>query len=405
MPMNGATYTVTPWAITLYIASVLAFSFSAEDVLLSNLLGLCMVMVFGLESMTKKLFFFRVFTWPHFFFFWFVLLCAGSLMFAPEGYLRVRTLVLLFILTIIISNVVGRTGDLRPVIFGVLTGLGYAIFTGLEDAMSASSRVASTLSNANTYAVALLVGTLFCLYSILLPRVEKFRKTYFVFYFLCILVFGYQIIFLTGSRNGIFLLVFILAAAYVFFWWRLTGFLKHVSLIGGFVLGSLLVLILQLSPHYDRVQRAIDFSSGETVKEGSIYARAAMMQEGMDLWGEKPLLGWGTDQFRYISSFGTYSHNNYFELLVNQGLIGLIIYYSIYMCLIYRGIVLFLSRDMEDKKLGFWILLTTSAFLVSGVASVSYYSKIHWIVFASIFGLIAAEKNKKEKFAAIRGER
>jgi O-antigen ligase len=396
--MNEASYTVTPWVMFLYVASVFAFSFSAEDVHLSTMLGLCMVLVFGLESFAKKLFFFGIFTWSHFFFFLFVMLCAGSLVFEPEGYLRVRTLALLFVLSIVLSNVVGRTGDLRPVILGVLTGLGYAIIVGLEQALSMSSvRFASTLSNANTYAVALLLGTLLCLYNLFLPQVKRFRRTYFLCNLVFIAVFGYQIIFLSGSRNGIFVFVMILLGAYIFFSWRLTGFARKTSVVGGIALAIALAFVVQLSPHYSRVQNALVFSTGTTVREGSINTRAAMLQEAFDLWMVKPLLGWGADQFRYVSTFGRYSHSNFSELLVNFGIIGFLIFYSIYVYIFYKGIILFRAQQMETKRLGFWILVASGAFLVMGVASVSYYSKIHWILFASIFGLIAAEDNARQK--------
>ena len=95
--MNSNSYTMTSWLIFFYVASVIAFSFSAEDVAISNLIGMALVVSFVVESLVKRLPVSQSFSWAHALFFWFVLYCASSLIFVPEGYLRVRTLALLFI--------------------------------------------------------------------------------------------------------------------------------------------------------------------------------------------------------------------------------------------------------------------------------------------------------------------
>ena len=66
-----------------------------------------------------------------------------------------------------------------------------------------------------------------------------------------------------------------------------------------------------------------------------------MIQYGMDYFKERPLLGHGIENFRYLyaQEVGkeTYSHNNYIELLVNNGIVGLLLYYSFYISVILKA--------------------------------------------------------------------
>ena len=385
---------MTSWLIFFYVASVIAFSFSAEDVAISNLIGMALVVSFVVESLVKRLPVSQSFSWAHALFFWFVLYCASSLIFVPEGYLRVRTLALLFILTIILSSVIGRSGSIRPVIYGVFAGLGVATLSVADELLSFSSeRATSTLGNANTYAIALLLGTFFCLYNLLVFEKKRLPISGLVVNLTGILLFGFQIFFLTGSRKGIFVFSTIIFFSSLYLLRRQANIIKFFSLVGGILLVVGLWQAIHLSPHFRRVEAAFLFATGRDTGDGSISARLALSNDALGLWSKKPLFGWGADQFRYISDFGRYSHNNYAELLVTVGIVGFILFYSIYIYIITYGVDFFRSKKNNKKNLGFWILLTVISFLVMDIAAVSYYSKLHWIVLSTILGLISFQKN------------
>src|SRR5690606_22989098 len=97
---------------------------------------------------------------------------------------------------------------------------------------------------------------------------------------------------------------------------------------------------IQSTPHWRRVENLALFLQGEDVSEGSLYARADFIQAGLELWREHPFFGLGSNQFRYyMPEFGlreTYSHSNPIEILANYGLIGFVLYYSIYARLSWR---------------------------------------------------------------------
>ena len=391
--MNTNSYTLTSLLIFFYVASVIAFSFSAEDVEISNLIGVALVVSFVIESLVKRLPVSQSFTWAHALFFWFVLYCASSLIFTPEGYLRVRTLALLFILSVILSSVIGRSGSIRPVIYGVFTGLGVATLAAADQLLSFSAeRASSTLGNANIYALALLVGTFFCLYNLLVFENKRFHAVGLIVNLAGILLFGYQIVFLTGSRKGIFVFSIILFLSYLYLLRRQTKIIKLFSLGGGILLVVGLWQAIHLSPHFRRVEAAFLFATGRDTGDGSINARLALSNDALNLWTNKPLFGWGADQFRFISDFGRYSHNNYSELLMTVGIVGFILFYGMYIYIINYGVKFFLSKNISKKKLGFWILVTGMSFLIMDIAAVSYYSKLHWIVLSTILGLISFHK-------------
>lgn len=392
--MNSNSYTLTSWLIFFYVASVIAFSFSAEDVAISNLIGMALVVSFVVESLVKRLPVSQSFTWAHALFFWFVLYCASSLILAPEGYLRVRTLALLFVLTIILSSIIGRSGSIRPVIYGVFTGLGVATLSVADQLLSFSSeRATSTLGNANTYAIALLLGTFFCLYNLLVFEKNRLTISGLVVNLAGILLFGFQIIFLTGSRKGIFVFSIIIFLSSLYLLRRQANIIKFFSLGGGILLVVGLWQAIHLSPHFRRVEAAFLFATGRDTGDGSISARLALTNDALGLWSKKPFFGWGADQFRYISDFGRYSHNNYSELLVTVGIVGFILFYSMYIYIINHGVNFFRSENINKKNLGFWILVTVMSLLFMDIVTVSYYSKLQWIVLATIFGLISFYKN------------
>lgn len=88
--------------------------------------------------------------------------------------------------------------------------------------------------------------------------------------------------------------------------------------------------------------------------DSSTTLRITYASKALDLWKQNIFLGGGFDNFRIHGGYGTYSHNNFTEILSSFGLIGLTIYYSIYLKFIKK---LFVSHN-RNSKLYLIILLT-----------------------------------------------
>ena len=98
---------------------------------------------------------------------------------------------------------------------------------------------------------------------------------------------------------------------------------------------------------------------------------------------ENPLLGYGLNNYHLFHWSGVYSHNNYIEVLVSLGIIGFIIYYSIF---INSATVLIKKREYL-KPIHFLLAFSILSSFVFGYGMVQFYSKGIWI----LMGVILAE--------------
>jgi O-antigen ligase len=62
-----------------------------------------------------------------------------------------------------------------------------------------------------------------------------------------------------------------------------------------------------------------------------------MVEQGLRLWEQAPLLGNGLDSFRGLSGQGTYAHNNYIELLADGGVVAVVLFYTIHLFILWHG--------------------------------------------------------------------
>ena len=62
----------------------------------------------------------------------------------------------------------------------------------------------------------------------------------------------------------------------------------------------------------------------------SLVKRARFIGKGIDLITRSPVVGHGLDSFRWMSGEQTYAHNNYIDVGVALGLVGLVLFYGFY---------------------------------------------------------------------------
>jgi len=131
----------------------------------------------------------------------------------------------------------------------------------------------------------------------------------------------------TGSRKGIFFTILIIIF-YYFSSIRKIGNLNKVIyfIIGLFILSQFALYTIN-SPYFYRFFESFYYND---VSLTDLH-RYALAQDGIRLFYERPIFGWGADGFRYFNNVDfTYSHMNFLELLVNYGIIGFILFYSMY---------------------------------------------------------------------------
>jgi O-antigen ligase len=104
----------------------------------------------------------------------------------------------------------------------------------------------------------------------------------------------------------------------------------------------------------------------------STIERARFIRKGLDLIAEAPVFGRGLDTFRWLSSEGTYAHNNMIELGVALGLVGVVLYYGFHLSIL--GAAARLRRT--DDFVWRFIAITVPILLLFDMAMVSYASKL-----------------------------
>jgi O-antigen ligase len=127
--------------------------------------------------------------------------------------------------------------------------------------------------------------------------------------------------------------------------------------------------------------------------DSSAKTRMNLVKYGMSWFAERPAFGFGGDNFRALMSMyypketAYYAHNNYVEMLVSYGLVGTIVYYTMPVILLLKGL-----RYHRRLFLPYLILLClVICMLVMDYGMVEYYSRnsqmfiaLVWAAFAMI---------------------
>ncbi|SMP65524.1 O-Antigen ligase [Sphaerochaeta associata] len=235
--------------------------------------------------------------------------------------------------------------------------------------------------NANEFGFIFAYGTTVLSYLFLENRKKIYLPIIVVFSILCLL---------SGSRTALAVMLISFSIQIIGHYTQQGDILKFIK--GIFFLGVILILLIILITQnevlYDilgrRVVTFFESLTGRETSEGSTLIRLSMISDALDLFVKKPLLGSGLNTFRIYSGYGTYSHNNYTELLVSIGLVGIFIYYSLFIWLLIKVIRLY-----KTTKEGKYICVVALVFaaLIGDLGTVSYYSEslyVIWLFFVSL---------------------
>ena len=133
---------------------------------------------------------------------------------------------------------------------------------------------------------------------------------------------------------------------------------------------------------------------------GSTWIRQKMISLGIAYWMKNPVLGVGIGCPHILAAkylgFDAYLHNNYVELLCGGGLVGIYLYYSMY---VYCLIQLFKLRKIDSANSSIMIVIIMLT-LITDYGMVSYYSKLTNFYLLAAF--VTIERIKQEKIGERR---
>ncbi|MFQ9309618.1 MAG: O-antigen ligase family protein [Paraclostridium sordellii] len=239
------------------------------------------------------------------------------------------------------------------------------------------------IGNRNVVSLMIGLGFNFCIYMI-----YNYKK--FIYGILGFMMF--ITILLTGSRKGLLICI---TPWVIFFSMRFLKSRKIMNKLKLICVTAIICfvtfnIIMNVEVIYDTVGFRIEamyrsIIYGEVSSEGSFNTRQNMIDKGEEYFREKPILGHGVSTYRYIYKHDmgkeTYSHNNYIELLVNNGIIGFTIYYIFYIWnLVTCNKKRILAKSEKEKNYYLFILSILITMLILDSGRVAYNDYITYLL-------------------------
>lgn len=394
---------LSQFLLSVYMLALVSFAFFTEYTNIEDLIGsvLALFIFFGILS-SKKLKF--PWHWSLNILFIFIIHSAFTLLYNPLAIRRFITLLLVLGLFYVVFFIIKKTNNIYWLLTGLAIGILYLFFSNLETMILLLQGITKERFgggyNPNMFTFVLLMTVMFLLKPVFQNKAIK--KYNMILGILLLIICTYLLLYATGSRKGILFCLIIFAWTF-FVVFKSTNLLHKILLC--FLVAGILLYILSLIrdlPFYYRLENLFLFITGETVSEGSIKLRFNMLLRGIELWTQKPLLGWGFGSYRYVSGLGGYSHSNYIEILANQGIIGFLLYYSFYVSIILSALKKYKSATPSNKGALSWALMILVFLILYGAVAVSYYSKVNWILTGVALATIVNVSSNKSSCVASR---
>ena len=249
-------------------------------------------------------------------------------------------------------------------------------FDGFIEALQEGERMGYGITNANTYGKVFAHSVVAGLYILLFKSKKLLGLASIVFLLLA---------FSSGSKKSIVIIILSAAILLILKFGRKNKFMLLVIAI---ILFLIFYFAIQL-PLFETIRDRLEtFISGD--KNYSDQLREDMIDRGIELFKQKPIAGWGIEAYATISGFDTYSHNNYVELLVNYGIIGLCLYYVIHLFTLLK---LRYSVKLGDHRY-YMILAVFLSAIVTEYGMVSYGIKSNWIMLGVAMAMAVNSRDK-----------
>ncbi|OGJ94873.1 MAG: hypothetical protein A2487_14105 [Candidatus Raymondbacteria bacterium RifOxyC12_full_50_8] len=332
----------------------------------------------------------------------FFILCGISYIYLPSSDTDTHAIISLMkitVITFIVSNFIKSRNELLFVFF-IISCSSLVLYNINQEQILVSryltsmnyrggaARLAGTIGNANEMAMISIVSiwASLCLYCVFRSKLK--------YLILFNIVPSMVIIFMSGSRKGLLSVVFLFLMVYYF---HIRHTIKkdiiHKVLITSFfvMLFSLTIVSIARSPFGDRLMNLVKLNyTSDSDVERIGFAKSAVL-----MFAESPFCGKGFNQFRHLSHIygskeGSYAHSTFFELLADNGFIGVCLYFGTFL-MILIGIkrTLAIDQSKEDAVvLKFGIILIILVLFYNFFA-VMYGHKLFWPLLAAYAGYIS----------------
>lgn len=254
--------------------------------------------------------------------------------------------------------------------YGGVTAMAKFASDGIDE-----RRIGGNIINENT--LGLYMGNaIFC--CIVLLRKLKAKRPLISLCLLFLSAFFAAMLLLSASKKAVLFLILGITIMFFFYLHGTDGNRKlSVMLISLFVIAAILYVIMHVSIFRSvsiRFRSLFDFFSDNSSGSISDQNRSYMISSGLSAFLDSPIFGNGA-AYSY-TLYGTYSHNNFVELLMNYGIIGFSVYYFPYIKLIPRLTSLMRKGDF----LALYFLIFVAAQVILGIGWVNYYERVTQLI-------------------------
>ncbi len=263
------------------------------------------------------------------------------------------------------------------------------------------NRMGEELANANVIGMSTAISAAIALFKLIYEKNPLWKRLLYV----AIIVFCFIIAMGSASKKAILMLAVIAFGLWLYSALGNHNILRQLRNIAvlciAFVAVYQLIINVQIFSGIALRIKGLFGTLDGTSTNSSDMTRMYMVEKGLEVWWEHPLFGAGTVASNYY--FGTYSHNNYVELLMNTGLVGLLVFYvpQLVATIKYFANYKAYKRKSNYAALLFALLL---AIFVCSVGMVYYYDRYFMILIVVIATATNVLKRTERNFLANEGE-
>ena len=243
-------------------------------------------------------------------------------------------------------------------------------------ALDFQARIGNFFQNENTVGYYFVYGFSLCLW---FSSKKKFALLWLIPAFADVLMILY-----TGSRSSL-LIVIVLTIVFLFslfrlkYWW-----LPTIIMISSAIIIIMLLNIPALSSFSSRISKLL---SGD---DTSLLERMMLLKEGLFMFVSKPLIGWGYNGMRSVSTGHLFAHNNFVQLLADFGIFGFLLFESLLFLPIIKMIGGVKKRALNEPVFLF-LSLIIPLFMIQFFYA-NYQLKFEYI-FLSIVGVLTYNRS------------
>lgn len=273
---------------------------------------------------------------------------------------------------------------LRLVILaGLIAGVRFCLYTdwsGLSDGIYLRGSFGGLLDDVTNYNSYTAVLTTPCVLALYCAIVKHQKKAIFPAMFL------FAMLLLGGSRKN---LVAIPITALFFSLFTGNGTKKLKALLILLLALVVSLYLLETLPVLSGIRSSLEgmcngLSQADDAKvDGSTEERMYLMEQGIRVWMVHPFVGVGWHNYRYYNDVGLYAHNNYVELLASLGIVGFLLYYTMFLRVGYH--LCSSLRRWKIYKEDILLMGFTFNILIVEIGSITVYFKERLILMLVIF--------------------